>query len=80
MTPVTTLATLLEAFFNIFCRHTHTCLHRHKGIAFPLLCMRTRGNEHSYKQQEVLAPEVFSSCNDWGERKIAFVDQQKSLF
>jgi len=40
MMSVNTFATLLEAFFNIFCGHTHG----HEGIALPLLCMHVQGN------------------------------------
>ena len=43
-TTIDALATLLEAFFNIFLR-THT--HRHEGIALPLLRMYARGKKFS---------------------------------
>jgi len=43
MTSINALAALLEAYFNIFCGHTHTET-KLQSIAFPLLRMHVQGN------------------------------------
>jgi len=44
-TSVNALATMLEAYFNIFGpTHTHTHIYRQKGIALPLLRMCKQDN------------------------------------
>ena len=88
MTSVNTIATLFEAFFNIFFAdthtythahththtHAHTHTHTHEGIALPLLRMRAGVTTRARRRQGTTKNTIYKSSKCKREDPLKFAN------